>query len=267
MRPIIYPYKMSSRSTRVLCRELRRLRCIRVYPNRRYRYNRNHLIINWGNSHPPEWRIDSRTGYRININWLNTPNAISVAQNKLRAYQAMEGQVSIPEFTTNWAEAADWLTGGITVIERTVLNGHKGVGMTLKIPQNGDDPAQINPRCPLFVKYIKKRDEYRIHVFRGQVMDFQQKRVRENSEGNNFQIRNYNNGWVYCRENVNPPQEVLQQAISAVNTLGLDFGAVDIGWNHHYQQATVYEVNTAPGLYGTTLNRYAQAIRRLCTND
>ena len=59
------------------------------------------------------------------------------------------------------------------------------------------------------------------------------------------------------------PDDVTKQALLAVDGLGLDFGAVDVGWNQHYQEATVYEVNTAPGLTGTTLDKYTNAIRRL----
>ncbi|MNY63636.1 hypothetical protein D3C86_2006230 [compost metagenome] len=49
----------------------------------------------------------------------------------------------------------------------------------------------------------------------------------------------------------------------AVNAIGLTFGAVDVIWNEYRHQAYVLEVNTAPGLTGTTLEKYAEAFRGL----
>jgi glutathione synthase/RimK-type ligase-like ATP-grasp enzyme len=47
----------------------------------------------------------------------------------------------------------------------------------------------------------------------------------------------------------------------AVQALGLDFGAADVGFNNN--KASVYEVNTACGLMGKTLEAYAEAIRHV----
>jgi D-alanine-D-alanine ligase-like ATP-grasp enzyme len=52
---------------------------------------------------------------------------------------------------------------------------------------------------------------------------------------------------------------VTSEAIKAVNCLGLYFGAADVIWNDKEQRAYVLEVNTAPGLEGTTLENYANA--------
>jgi glutathione synthase/RimK-type ligase-like ATP-grasp enzyme len=48
--------------------------------------------------------------------------------------------------------------------------------------------------------------------------------------------------------------------LAAVSALGLDFGAVDIIWNEREDKCYVLEVNTAPGLQGSTLENYANAI-------
>ena len=47
---------------------------------------------------------------------------------------------------------------------------------------------------------------------------------------------------------------------AAIKALGLDFGAVDIIYNEAEDQHYVLEVNTAPGLEGTTLQKYTEAI-------
>ena len=52
-------------------------------------------------------------------------------------------------------------------------------------------------------------------------------------------------------------------AVNAVKALGLDFGAVDIIYNEKENQYYVLEVNTAPGLEGTTLIKYAERFSKL----
>ena len=42
--------------------------------------------------------------------------------------------------------------------------------------------------------------------------------------------------------------------------VGLKFGAVDLIWNELENKSYVLEINTAPGLTGATLEKYAQAI-------
>ena len=73
-------------------------------------------------------------------------------------------------------------------------------------------------------------------------------------------IRNHANGWVYTRAEILPSEELLSSSIEAVKLLGLNFGAVDIGHRLIDNKLFVFEVNTAPGLEGTTLDKYSKAI-------
>ena len=139
---------------------------------------------------------------------------------------------------------------------RSTLTGHSGVGISLCT--SNDDV----PQAPLYVKYIPKRKEFRVHVIFGKVVDIQQKRKREGFENANFQVRNHANGWVYCRENLEEPTGLREAALRSVEELGLDFGAVDIIWNEKHNRCYVLEVNTAPGLEGTSVNIYADNIWR-----
>ena len=52
---------------------------------------------------------------------------------------------------------------------------------------------------------------------------------------------------------------IIEQSIAAVQHVGLDFGAVDIIYNQREDSSYVLEINTAPGLMGTTGERYAEA--------
>jgi len=260
MRPIIFPYKMTSAGAKALAKKLG---CKRVYPNRKYCPSAYHLIINWGHSKgPTTWGEDCGE-------WLNPVMSVAAAANKLTAFKIMnEVGVSIPEFTTDPYEAADWFYDGHTVVERSTLTGHGGEGIYLHVPNSGEEDVFDISDSPLWVKYIKKAAEYRVHVFNGEVIDVQQKRNRKDfdTEEVNYQIRNYDNGWVFCREDVDPDDTVLEEAIKAVKALGLNFGAVDIIWNEYHARAFVLEVNTAPGLQGSSVQIYAKAIEEYCNN-
>ena len=53
-------------------------------------------------------------------------------------------------------------------------------------------------------------------------------------------------------------------AVDCVNHIGLDFGAVDIIYNNRDDVCYLLEVNTAPGLQGTTLEKYKDAVEKYC---
>lgn len=251
-RVLLFPWKMGSGSAKALCSAIG---IRRVYPDRNYRPKNGDVVINWGSSTKPEWW--QRFVDRENTTIINHPDAVKRATNKITAFKVMsEAGVRVPEFTENMQEAFDWVNGDGPICCRTVINGHGANG--LKIITDIDNIDQL-PVAKLYTRYIKKRHEYRVHVFSGNIIDVTQKKLRHDmDEVPDYRIRNYSGGWVYARDGVEPPADVLSQAQQAVTSLGLDFGAVDIGWNEHYQQAVVYEVNSAPGLVGTTLYRYAK---------
>lgn len=258
----VLPYKMGSKGATLLAEGLRGAgtRCFKVFPNKQYKPRQAHTIINWGSGSTPQWIIDYGNRFPFaQLNILNWPAKVGAASNKLTAFRLMqEAGVSIPEFTTDRETAGNWINDGVTVVARSKLQGHSGDGIIICSLENSEWP-----RVPLYVKYIKKKHEYRVHVFNGEVIDIQQKRKKQEvaNEEVDYQVRNHANGWVYCRDNLNPPPSVLSDATSAVAALGLDFGAVDIIWNEHQSTSYVLEVNTAPGLEGTTLTKYVEAIK------
>lgn len=238
----ILPYKFGSRSAKALATALNTKR---VRHDGEFRNNYVHPIINWGSNRLPDFPV-----YR----WINNPRSVYVAANKLMTFEYLSrADVSVPLWETNRG-MVQW--EGDTVV-RHCLNGHSGRGV--EIVKAGSEL----PLAPLYVQYIKKQDEYRYHVFNGEVIDIQQKRKRREVENDDvdYQVRNAGRGWVYCREDINPDDSLYTLAIDAVTALGLDFGAVDIIWNNHQQQGYVLEVNTACGLEGTTVDKYAEAIR------
>ena len=205
-------------------------------------------IINWG-----------RSERRFNGIYINKPEKVVLASNKLRSAKAFgDNGVPQPDYCTDRDTAETWRAEGETVVCRTLLRANSGRGIVLASLEIGK--ALVN--APLYTKYIKKVAEYRVHVFDGVVIDIQQKRKRQEvpNEQVNYQIRNASNGWIYARIDVDCPTCVRDAGIAAVSALNLDFGAVDIGYNAHTGTATVYEVNTAPGLEGSTLDYYYEAL-------
>lgn len=250
-RAVILPYKIGSQSAKLLAQRLTQLLGLKVRRIRHegtFRPRPRSLIVNYGSGH---W---SRGG---NF-WLNPIQHCARAGNKLDAFKKFkEANIVTPEWTVDHEMAQRWIREGHVVVARTILNGHSGRGIVLC------DLEHPLVAAPLYVKYKKKRKEFRVHVFQGQIIDKAEKRKRRvEARPPNFDgfIRNLSNGWVYCRDNIVSPPDLDGLAISACTALGLDFGAVDIIWNEKENKCYVLEVNTAPGLQGTTLENYAQAI-------
>lgn len=242
----VIPYRGGSRSATALSRALGGL-CLKVDGTSRFRPRHDDVIINWGSSNPP---IDAP---RI----LNRETAN--VSNKLTFFQRMAEQglaELLPEF---WTDQAAIPQEQYPVVARTVLNGHSGAGIHIVDSRNDRVEAR------LYTKYIKKQDEYRIHVGRrGEqsiIISTQQKRRRHDHENPNWQVRNHANGFIYARGAVDPPACVLDAARRVLEASGLDFGAVDVIYNRNANRAYVLEINTAPGLEGQTVDDYAAFFR------
>tara|TARA_Y100001951_G_C11298065_1_gene277562 strand:- start:17488 stop:18246 length:759 start_codon:yes stop_codon:yes gene_type:complete len=249
---IIFPYKPGSNSARDLARELgvRRI----SHRNSTFRGRPNKMVINWGASRVPE-QVALCT-------IINAPETVARASDKLQFFQNADCRK--PDFTTDLNQAIGWFNEGVLLVERHVLNGHSGDGIRL----SGREIGVGVHEAPLYTKYVKKRNEYRVHVFRGEVIDVQRKARRQEVPDNevDWRIRNHDNGFVFARNGDalgDVPNDCLVQAVSAVTSLGLDFGAVDVVYNERESAAYCLEVNTAPGLAGTTVESYAQAFRQL----
>ena len=253
----LYPYKVGSESATALAQILD---VLRIKPEGTYVPKVGHKVINWGNGRIPGWIGTANTrGVII----LNKPAAVNVASNKLTALQALRNAgVAVPEFTTDFGAARQWLRGGYTVVERHELRGNSGEGIRIV---NLDDTEMANDlqTAPLYTKFIPKSNEFRVHVFRGKVIDYiEKKKLTTDRRPANFNkyVSSINCGWVFSRTDVRDMPEVRAIALKAVAALGLDFGAVDIVFENG--MPFVLEVNTAPGLSGTTLVNYANAFRQ-----
>lgn len=246
-------YNAHSSSARKLAKGLH-IKRIRNPDNTRFVPRPNDLVINWGRSasFPQRWWGRGEI--------LNPPERVKIACNKKLAFELLQSAgVNIPKYTTDVALARKWAHKRI-VFGRRLLRSSSGRGIEIY-----KTPDAVIEGLPLYVRYMPKKDEYRVHIYRGKIIDVQKKMRRlGNFTGDpeiRNMVRNYDNGWIFGRGNISPPQDVLIQSKRAVQALGLDFGAVDVGWTENIQKATVYEVNTAPGLTGSTLLSYINALK------
>lgn len=210
------------------------------------------VIINWGNT-----QATSEISHHLaneEGKYLNYPQMIRMASNKLMFFQTMKGsnlEEIIPEF---WTSSSDIPDEKFPVVCRTVLAGHSGDGIHIADTRDGLVPA------PLYTRYVKKKDEYRIHVGRKDggtsIISVQRKARRAGFDNPNWKVRNLAGGFVYVRNEVSPPAGVLEAATKALEATGLDFGAVDAIYNEQQGRSYVLEINTAPGLEGQTVEDY-----------
>lgn len=254
MRTIVYPYKLGSKSARLLSESLT---ATRVRPVGRYTPRSGDFIVNWGASTVPGW-YEAYTAFKRlgNIKMLNEPEAVAKASNKLTTFRILrDAGIRVPEFTPDRIVAGNW-NGRRPIYCRHKLQGHSGDGIEVI-----SDPDTMLPNAPLYVRGIHNHGEYRVHVVDGDVISYTKKRKRRGADTEDL-IRNLDTGWVYTRNNLRRLDRVEDLAIDAVNALGLDFGAVDIIMNED-GDVFVLEVNTACGLGDTTLNDYVEAFNRL----
>lgn len=251
----IFAYNANSEGARALSEALNVRRIRRE--NSRYIGGPNKTVINWGCSGELPANI---RGSRI----INRPEAVALVTNKLTFLRTCqrEGSPRIPEFTTDREVARRWLNEGIKVVARTILNGHSGNGIVILEGDGVDIPV-----APLYTKYVPKKEEWRLHVFKDgaqlRIIDMQRKIRDPDYPGvPDWNVRSHANGFIFAR-NVEPPNpDVLRQALLALDASGLDFGAVDVIWNQQAGCAYVLEINSAPGLSGTTITSYADAFRK-----
>lgn len=251
MTTYIWPYHRLSRSAKALAEAMK----VKRYDTRKYEGEELETVINWGSQSSI---IKAKT-------LLNKPSCVKVCSDKVKFFSAVKDKVRIPAYTESLEEALEFIKKGETVLGRK----RRGYGGT-DIVFYEDDP-DVFAMSDFFSVYKKKKDEYRVHVIGDKIILVQKKSLRlTDDEGNpvnkddiDFRIRNHANGFIFKRNDIDPPKDVLDQAFAAVKAVGLDFGAVDVIYNNYERQAYVLEVNTAPGLEGTTVFDYAKAMNEL----
>lgn len=236
----------------------------------------NRCVINLGvNTRHP---LTIRLGNSNNIVLLNSTAAVERAQSKLqtlnRLYRSERSSPFVVPFETDHTLMTQRvLTDNVPYLARTLDRGSSGAGIEVITPESLLASQRI-PRAQVYTRLIQKRREYRVHVGRAQsgqyrVIDVCRKIRRPGVDDTNRPlIWNHENDFIFVRNGVNPetvPPKVLRAAGYAIHDMNLDFGAVDVIVERGgpLERAAVYvlEVNTAPGMEGTTVQRYAEFFR------
>ncbi len=210
---LITPYKHGSKGAKALkealgCKFTRR-------ENTQVKPNTTTHIVNWGCSRMQP----ALTGCNV----LNHPDAVALASNKREFFNSMPPDI-VPPFTTSQEEASKWVEEGSTVFCRTLLKASGGRGIVL-----AKQPEEL-VEAPLYTKWVRPSQEYRVHIFQECLLDIQRKARKRDvpDEEVNWKIRNLAGGFIFARneefeeELVNKLRKV---AVQAVEGCGLDFGA------------------------------------------
>lgn len=209
-------------------------------------------VINWGSSKVENPELSK-------CSWLNHPKDVAITANKRKFFEAFKDFSFFVPWTTERDKVMEWLANGDVVFARTSLTGHSGEGIVEMDPNDPNTWLE----APLYTKYIKKKSEFRVHFMNGKIIDIQKKALRADHRGEaNHKIRNHKNGFIYAREFGETPEKVLFVSEEFIKVTPLFFGAIDIIYNERANAAYILEVNTAPGLTGTTVDKYAEAFKR-----
>lgn len=246
-RTLIYPYGYSN-SALSLCDALG-ARLIRREGSK-YQYREGDTVINWG--------AYGRPAVLANVPVVNPFEAVRIASSKLSTFRRLnEANVPTLEWTQDGNVAQGWL-GSTKVVARDVDRGSQGEGTHVyKVEERLENPHVF------YTRYFRKQREFRIHVVRGLVIFEQEKLRKKDTDDVDKYIRSHGRGWCFAFKHLgtNPiPKECKDVAIAAVRSLGLDFGAVDLGY-HSRNGIAVFEVNTAPGIEETSLKTYVEAFK------
>lgn len=249
----ILPYKMTSESAKDLGRELN---ATRVYPDRNYRGRAHHILINWGYSGKPSVPVNNCKEI------LNKFESVKYVTDKLKFFQYNSTARKVQALFNKQQVLTTMRRSDKKFFCRTIINGKGGEGIVLaKTPDEVVD-------APLYTEgIIGGTREYRIHIFKNKVFHIQQKRkmttekLRELGITHQSLIRNYNNGYTFTITDIVPPSEdTIKQALQVIQDYELDFGAVDI-IESKAGAGYVLEINSAPGLEGTTLAKYTEIFK------
>lgn len=157
-------------------------------------------------------------------------------------------------FTTSIDTAKGYIQNGEVVFGRKLLSSSCGKGIVVMEKEEDVVP------CPLYTVYRKKKREFRVHVFRNKVVRVVEKKQRADWEGpRDTKIRNLANGYVFCYCD-NEPDGLRELAVKAGAVVASDFKGVDIGYNEKKNELFAIEVNSAPGMEGTNIQEYVNAI-------
>jgi glutathione synthase/RimK-type ligase-like ATP-grasp enzyme len=214
-------------------------------------------LIRWGSSalvsNPINRTINAREAVELAANKFN-------AIDRLLAHNiAAPRQMKLAGLTEQTLQHITTVGLRLPVLAR-MFNHTRGKDILLCL-QNKDINRAIRWGKQYVTEYIPTAREYRVHVFKDEIIRVSQKILMSRDVYVPY-LRNDDHNHTFRNPRKSLSNEEKLTAIQAVRTLGLDFGAVDLvvaDDNKHY----VLEVNTGPALIDTGLDVYAEKITPL----
>jgi len=219
------------------------------------------VVIGWGSRLK---NSDINLSYLNDKIVLNKHLAIKNNRDKVLSLKIMqERAVNVPKFCIDSEVDRKITNKDITfpLIARTRFH-QGGSGFELCLCKRDIRRARNRGINDYYIQYIPNHKEYRVHVFDKNIIRVQIKKGLKDCD--NWK-RNHDSGWVFSNIEIeNTPKQILTEALNAVKSLGLTFGAADLIFSD-YEEAFVIEVNSAPGLEDNGLEIYSSAINNYLT--
>lgn len=238
----IYPYSSGSESAKLLAERLGAKRI--KLTNSEYVHKDNHLVINWGNSNCP-------------YPGLNPGPILKETVDKLKLFRLLTKK-GLREYLPNyWTHPDDIPDNAFPIFCRTTTKGCDGAGIV--IANNREELVN----APLYTAALKDTTEYRVTILKGYgITDIQTKLPRAGQDPHPL-IKTYANGYGFQRKPVDKYDESVLTAFAAMilTATGLDFCGIDVLYKNG--ECYILEVNTAMGLEGDALERFARGIEAL----
>ena len=180
--------------------------------------------------------------------------------DKLTQYHYfLDNGLNFPSFTTSKELAQNLMKDKMvdSFVCRTLLRAKSGKGIVI-----ADTPEQLVD-APVYVAYQKKTNEYRINLFKGEVVCIREKRLKRGykpPEGRDGRVRSHGNGYVFCEPMDALPEEAIAMAKAAAKITSSDIVGIDIAFHKSSNYWFMLEVNSAPGMEGLTIEQYTDAI-------
>lgn len=209
--------------------------------------------------------LSCKLGYKVYRSTKDFPKKVALKYgqgvDKLTQFKWFEANgVPSLEFTTDREQAKKWREEGFTVFGRKLLNSSCGKGIVVEEPTSSLDDLDSTCGAPVYTKYKKKKREFRVHVFQDKVVRVVEKKLRKDWNGpRDSKIRNLANGYVFCGC-TEIPDGLVELALRASKVVSSDFRGVDVGYNEKLNELFVIEVNSAPGIEGSNVDAYINAI-------
>jgi glutathione synthase/RimK-type ligase-like ATP-grasp enzyme len=182
--------------------------------------------------------LSTKLGYKVWRSAKQMPGRIHLLygdqKGKIEQYHFFANEhLPALEFTESIAQAKEWAKK-TPIVCRKLTHASEGKGIVI-----AETPEAVVP-APVYTKYRKK-----------------------NYDGEaDAKIRNTANGYVFCSDGVVEPDGLRALALKASTVTKSDFKGVDIGYNEKLDELFVIEVNSAPGIEGTNVDRYIEVITK-----